>query len=148
MKIVHSTEDLRVVAKEVASTLIGGEVLGLSGPLGAGKTEFVRGLVGAFGSKDSVKSPSFTLLNQYRLEHARIKHLIHVDLYRLQETGMLGKEVFSEIGLDEWLDRSDTVVAIEWPERLKDVGVITMYLHFDYGEKEDDRVIEIKTRLR
>lgn len=138
-RITRSQEDMHAFASEIVGSLSGGEVLGLSGDLGTGKTEFVRGLAQALGSRDAVKSPSFTLLNHYRLEHPRIKHLIHVDLYRLED---VGSNLAHQIGLDEWLNRSDTVTIIEWPERLLDEIAITHRFKFRYGDQEAERVVD------
>ena len=152
---------MHTFAAEVVGSLLGGEVLGLSGDLGTGKTEFVRGLAKAFGSKDAVKSPSFTLLNHYRLDgfdeltagrlgvfdrldHSTIKHLIHVYLYRLEDSG---SDLVSQIGLDEWLDRGDTITVIEWPERLGSLVSVTQRFSFSYGAHEMDRVVEKEEAL-
>lgn len=139
--VTHNQEETYEVARKVAGDLEGGEVLALAGELGSGKTEFVRGLAQALDSSDSVRSPSFTLLNHYRLEHDMIKHLIHVDLYRLQGTN---SNVLEEIGLDEWLDRKDTLIVIEWPtdeilSHANNVKKIT----FEHGEGENERVINL-----
>jgi tRNA threonylcarbamoyladenosine biosynthesis protein TsaE len=84
-------------------------VLLLSGPLGAGKTAFVRGLARGLGlDPDEVSSPTFTLVHEYRGGRLR---LFHADLYRL---GRAGAE---DLGLDE-LGVRDGVLAIEWPDRL------------------------------
>jgi tRNA threonylcarbamoyladenosine biosynthesis protein TsaE len=81
----------------------------LSGPLGAGKTAFVRGLARGLGvDPDEVSSPTFTLVHEYRGGRLR---LFHADLYRL---GRAGAE---DLGLDE-LGVQDGVLAIEWPDRL------------------------------
>jgi tRNA threonylcarbamoyladenosine biosynthesis protein TsaE len=81
----------------------------LSGPLGAGKSAFVRGLARGLGlDPEDVSSPTFTLVHDYRGGRLR---LFHVDLYRL---GVAGAE---DLGLDE-LGVQDGVLAIEWPDRL------------------------------
>ena len=136
--ITHSKEEMYQQAAMIAAELKGGEVLGLEGELGTGKTEFVRGLAEALGSNDAVKSPSFTLLNLYRLEHETIKYLVHVDLYRLQESG---SNIVSEIGLDEWLERDDAVVVIEWPEALAQQLKRMTTIQFFYSKEENERVI-------
>ena len=154
---LHSLQDMRVFAAEIAGSLLGGEILGLEGELGTGKTEFVRGLAEALGSIDPVKSPSFTLLNHYRLNHSTIKHLIHVDLYRLDKLGtghstslMTGRlegantNALEHIGLDEWLGQDDVVIVIEWPERLQTSFSKMRTLRFFYGEQESDRAVEFK----
>ena len=94
-----------------------GDLLLLVGPLGAGKTTFVRGLARGSGSRDPVASPTFVLVRNYR---GRIP-LAHVDLYRLNRAPEL-----RDLGLDELLD--DGAVVVEWGDRLEAPGarVITI----------------------
>jgi tRNA threonylcarbamoyladenosine biosynthesis protein TsaE len=97
------------IAGRLAHTLAAGEVLLLSGNLGAGKTAFVRGLARGLGIDPAdVSSPTFTLVHEYR--GGRLP-LYHVDLYRLERAAT------EELGLEE-LGASDGVLAIEWPDRL------------------------------
>ncbi|HVG83945.1 MAG TPA: tRNA (adenosine(37)-N6)-threonylcarbamoyltransferase complex ATPase subunit type 1 TsaE [Vicinamibacterales bacterium] len=104
-----SEDETRRIAARVAPTLHPGEVLLVSGDLGAGKTAFVRGLAEGLGlDGDQVTSPTFTLVHEYR--GGRLP-LIHVDLYRLDSVDL------AEIGLDDDLATAG-VVAVEWPERL------------------------------
>ncbi|MDQ7030329.1 MAG: tRNA (adenosine(37)-N6)-threonylcarbamoyltransferase complex ATPase subunit type 1 TsaE [Ardenticatenia bacterium] len=86
-----------------------GHVVLLSGPLGVGKTLFVQGVAAGLGIPDVVRSPSFTLINEY---HTGRLPLYHVDLYRLT-----GADELTTIGLEEYLERHDGVIAVEWPER-------------------------------
>ena len=107
--VSRSQEETERLAGVLAGTLRGGDVLLLSGPLGAGKTAFVRGLARGLGIEpDEVSSPTFTLVHEYRGGRLR---LFHADLYRL---GTAGAE---DLGLDE-LGVQDGVLAIEWPDRL------------------------------
>jgi tRNA threonylcarbamoyladenosine biosynthesis protein TsaE len=105
----HSEDETQRVAVELASTLGPGDVLLLSGNLGAGKTAFVRGLAEGLGiDPDEVSSPTFTLIHEYR--GGRLA-LYHADLYRLERAAA------EEIGLEE-MGVADGVLAIEWPDRL------------------------------
>ena len=97
------------MAGELAATLKAGDVVLLSGNLGAGKTAFVRGLAAGLGiGPGEVSSPTFTLVHEYR--GGRLV-LYHVDLYRLERANA------GELGLEE-MGVADGVLAIEWPDRL------------------------------
>ena len=97
------------VASELAGTLNAGDIILLTGNLGAGKTAFVRGLAAGLGiDPGEVSSPTFTIVHEYR--GGRLT-LYHADLYRLDRTAT------EEIGLEEMGVR-DGVLAIEWPDRL------------------------------
>jgi tRNA threonylcarbamoyladenosine biosynthesis protein TsaE len=90
---------------QIGSKLRGGETIELVGDLGAGKTEFVRGLARGLGSSDQVHSPSFTLSNQYKAAGLTLHHF---DFYRLFEPGIMRDE------LAEVLNDPKAVVVIEW----------------------------------
>jgi tRNA threonylcarbamoyladenosine biosynthesis protein TsaE len=123
--------ETRAMAARLATTLRPGDVLLLSGDLGAGKTAFVRGLAEGLGlSPDEVTSPTFTLVHEYR--GGRLP-LIHVDLYRLEAADL------DEVGLDPDL-AAEGVVAVEWPERLSRPvpGAIRIHIEDAGG---DERVI-------
>ena len=105
----RSEQETAAVAKALADELQAGDVLLLSGNLGAGKTAFVRGLAEGLGIHPrEVSSPTFTLVHEYR--GGRFT-LYHVDLYRLDRAAT------DDLGLDE-LGVRDGVLAIEWPDRL------------------------------
>jgi len=93
------------LGEALASQLEIGDVLVLTGPLGAGKTCFVQGLARGLEVRGRVRSPSFTLVNEYK---GRVP-LWHLDLYRLDHAD-------DTLGLEEAIDRA--VVAVEWGEKL------------------------------
>lgn len=106
-----SAAETEAVGEELARGLRGGECIALHGELGAGKTQFVRGLVrGVGGPVRRVSSPTFVLLNLY--EGGRLK-IYHLDAYRVG-----GEADFEAIGFAELLEQSDAVVAVEWAERV------------------------------
>ncbi len=98
--------ETRRLAQRLARLLRPGDVLLLSGPLGAGKTVFVQGLARGMGIREGVSSKSFVLLGEYR---GRLK-LYHADLYRLS-----GLQEVLDLGLHEYC--ADGVLVVEWPER-------------------------------
>jgi tRNA threonylcarbamoyladenosine biosynthesis protein TsaE len=109
-RITRSEDETIAFARDFASTLGAGDVVLLSGNLGAGKTAFVRGLAAGLGiNPDEVASPTFTIVHEYR--GGRLT-LYHADLYRLDRTAT------EEIGLEE-MGVKDGVLAIEWPDRLR-----------------------------
>jgi tRNA threonylcarbamoyladenosine biosynthesis protein TsaE len=109
----HSVAQTEAVAAQLAKTLVGGECIALDGPLGAGKTQFVRGLAAALGADPrAVSSPTFVLLNIYR--GGRIP-LFHLDAYRVA-----GGEDFESIGFSELLEQNGVVV-VEWASRIEKI---------------------------
>jgi len=107
-----SSDDTLQLAEAAGHKLRGGEVIELVSDLGGGKTTFVRGLAQGAGSHDQVRSPSFTLSNQYRTDSLV---LYHFDFYRLAEPGIMRDE------LAELLSDQKTVVIVEWGGIVEDV---------------------------
>jgi len=85
-----------------------GDVVTLSGPLGAGKTSIARGLLAALGLQGEAPSPSFAIVQPYDPPEVRMP-VLHVDLYRIERAGEI-----EELGLDEAL--ADSILLVEWPE--------------------------------
>jgi tRNA threonylcarbamoyladenosine biosynthesis protein TsaE len=105
-----SAQQTRNLGKRVGKLLEGGEIIGLVGELGAGKTCFVRGLTEGLevGREAWIRSPTFTLINEY---HGRLP-VYHIDLYRLG-----GRQEIEGLGLRDYL-YSDGVSLIEWVDHL------------------------------
>ena len=102
--ITESREETISVARDFASKLRSGDVVLLSGELGAGKTTFTKGIALALGVKDAVTSPTFTIVKEYRGESL---WLYHMDMYRLSGD-------IAELGLDEYVGREGGICVIEW----------------------------------
>lgn len=97
----------RAFGAALAELIRPGDVVTLSGPLGAGKTSIARGLIAALGHDGEVPSPSFAIVQPYEM---LAPPLWHVDLYRIDDPDEL-----LELGLESI--REDGVLLIEWPER-------------------------------
>lgn len=111
--ISHSQQETEALGEQWGRTATAGLVIALSGDLGAGKTQLVRGLARGLGVTSRVHSPTFTLVNEYN--GGRLK-LFHLDLYRLETP-----EQIHSAGIEEFL-QPDGVAVIEWAERLPDFG--------------------------
>ncbi len=111
--ISHSAADTQALGEEWGREAAKDLVIGLSGDLGAGKTQLVKGLARGLGITARVHSPTFTLVNLY--EGGQL-NLFHLDLYRLETA-----EQIAGAGLEEYVARSDGVTVIEWAERWPDL---------------------------
>src|SRR5205807_6481243 len=109
--VSHSESETFEVGERLGRELRGGEIILLDGPLGAGKTMFVKGIAAGLGiDRENVTSPSFTLVNP----HPGRLLLYHIDLYRLDE----GATAAHAVDLDEILVDEHAVVMIEWADRM------------------------------
>lgn len=125
--ITHSAAETEAEGERLGVTLQAGDLVLLAGPLGAGKTTFVRGLARGVGSAAHVSSPTFQLVRVYP---GRIA-LAHVDLYRLE-----AKAELRDLGLDELLEEG--AVVVEWGDRLE--GEIGRHITFDVLDGEQRRI--------
>ena len=123
--ISRSLKDTEALAKRVADTLTGGEVIILSGDLGAGKTTFTKGLAKALGVESEVTSPTFTIMNVY--EEGRLK-LNHLDMYRIEH-----EDDLYELGVEDAIG-GDTVTVIEW-NKLTSLGDKVIYIDVTVDKK-------------
>jgi len=107
--ITQSAEETEKIASQLARTLKKGDVLALTGPLGSGKTTFVKGVAKGLGIRDFIKSPTFNLMHIHR---GRLP-LYHFDFYRLEKSDL------EDLGFVEYVYDSDGVAVLEWAERVE-----------------------------
>lgn len=112
--ISKSVEHTTRLGQQLGALLRGGDVVCLSGDLGAGKTALTRGIGAGWGAQEPITSPSFTLVHEHRRTQDT-QLLYHVDCYRLN-----GADDAWSIGLDDML-HSEHVIVIEWPENIRGV---------------------------
>jgi tRNA threonylcarbamoyladenosine biosynthesis protein TsaE len=137
MQVTTSEGETAALGRELGRTLQPGAVVLLEGPLGAGKTAFVRGLAAGLGcDPDDVSSPTFTIVQEYR---GRVP-LQHVDLYRLttQEVDDLGLEELSE----------DAVLAVEWPDRWPSAPETAIRVQFEIAGDSRRRIVFVEQGRR
>jgi tRNA threonylcarbamoyladenosine biosynthesis protein TsaE len=121
-----SPEDTRILGAALAPVLLPGDVISLSGDLGAGKTVFVQGLTAALSVKGRVTSPSFTIVHEY---HGRYR-ILHIDVYRLNSF----QEVL-DLGFEELLD-PEAIMLVEWGEAVAPL-LPQRYLEIDIRRSVD-----------
>ena len=130
-RVTRSEEETAGIARKLAAALHAGDVILLSGNLGAGKTAFVRGLASGLAiDPEEVSSPTFTLVHEYR--GGRLT-LYHADLYRLERIAT------EDIGLEE-MGVADGVLAIEWPDRLTHTMPGAREVHIEIVDETTRRI--------
>lgn len=130
--ITASPAETEVAGERLAQKLTPGDVLLLEGPLGSGKTTFVRGLARGLGVGGHVASPTFQLVRVYE---GRVP-LAHADLYRLDDPA----DAVSDLGLEELLDRG--VVVVEWGDRIAWPGAARLRLEDEGPQRRRLRLLE------
>ncbi len=126
-----STAETEQIAQMIATVLPEKAVVFLKGPLGAGKTAFVKGVAKAKGYTKTVHSPTFAFIHEYRGDRAQIAHM---DLYRLT-----GAEGLEELGIEEYLE-GPYLCLIEWPEVLEKTEKPDMTIEFTILSEEERRL--------
>ncbi|MBB5708947.1 tRNA (adenosine(37)-N6)-threonylcarbamoyltransferase complex ATPase subunit type 1 TsaE [Sphingomonas xinjiangensis] len=110
MIALRSTGEALALGAKLAGVVRPGDIIALSGPLGAGKTSIVRGLLAALGLEEEAPSPSFAIVQPYDPPEVRLP-VLHVDLYRIEDASEV-----EELGLED--AQADSLLIVEWPERL------------------------------
>jgi tRNA threonylcarbamoyladenosine biosynthesis protein TsaE len=137
MFISNSAAETVALGCKYAGTAQAGDVFALSGDLGAGKTQFVKGLVAGLGSKAPVTSPTFTILHEY--EGGRLP-AYHFDFYRLET-----REAALRLGLDDYFF-GEGVAVVEWADRFPDlIPERAQWISFEM-KSETSRVLQPAAR--
>ena len=128
---IKSLEEMDKFALDLISKISPGKeavVLALSGNLGAGKTAFVKSLAKNLGAARVIQSPTFVIMKKYEIKHPVFKFLIHIDAYRIE-----GHKELQILGWEEILKDPTNIVAIEWPENVKNLILNSATkIHFEF----------------
>jgi len=125
----NSSVFTKKLGEQFSKVISSGDIILFVGELGGGKTTFISGLAKGLDVKNSLSSPSFTILNIYKM--GRVDKLVHADFYRLGNIGdIIG------VGIEEYLYDSSSVVCIEWGDKIK------KYIKKDYVEIEINYLLE------
>jgi tRNA threonylcarbamoyladenosine biosynthesis protein TsaE len=109
MDIIFKLDEIDYVAKTFLTNTVPYKVVALHGEMGAGKTTFVHAVCNALGVKDTIGSPTFSIINQYQTHTGEI--IYHIDLYRLKD-----EEEATQTGVEDCL-YSGNYCFVEWPDR-------------------------------
>ena len=109
--------DTEIFAEKIAKSLKGGDILLLKGELGSGKTTLTQLVLSKLGIVENVTSPTYVIMKNYLVPTVQnhISEVAHVDAYRLDENSDI-----NEIGLQDYIKRDNTLIIIEWPEKIND----------------------------
>jgi len=135
--IVKNFKDTDKIAQILAKSLKGGETIALTGNLGSGKTAFVKALAKALGIKENITSPTFVLLKVYDIHYKDVDKFVHVDCYRLR-----GQEDIFDIGLGDYLNYANIIVALEWADKVVNLPKNTIFVDIKIIDK-NQRSIKI-----
>lgn len=129
LRITRSAAETEALGAALVPALVPGDLVALSGPLGAGKTCFVAGLARRLAWGGRVRSPTYALVHEYP---GRVL-LVHADLYRVEGGGL------DSLGLDEYAERA--VLVVEWGERLPAAwGARALRIDFEIGPGDERRL--------
>ncbi len=134
--ICNNEQQTKKFAENLAQILKKGDVIVLSGELGAGKTKFVEGILTFFNMQEKISSPTFTIVNEYHNDKIDIYHF---DLYRLADI-----YEFESIGGEEYFEKG--ICIFEWGELIEDI-LPNDYIKitFEKQENEEQRKLKIET---
>ena len=135
MRAVNSVQEMKELGESLVAKLEPGDLLVLSGPLGAGKTALTQGIGSALGIK-GITSPTFVIARI----HKGLIPLVHIDAYRLLGSSNANFE-FDDLDLDT--ARESAITVIEWGESVgKRFGDDFLEIRIEFGDQEDERRVE------
>lgn len=136
--ILNSEKETIEFGKKIAKQLKVGDIIVLTGELGAGKTKLTQGILTYFGLEKEISSPTFTIVNEYQTKNFPIYHF---DVYRLSDS-----DEFLNIGGEEYFEKGVSI--IEWGEMIEDI-LPNGYTKISFSKSEDDenkRIINIRRK--
>lgn len=133
-----SPEETFQCGYDYADTLKPGDIVIFTGPLGSGKTQFIKGICSYFDIKEPVNSPTFIIVNEYEgIMNGNLLNISHFDLYRINSS----KEL-DEIGLESYIGK-DSICLVEWGETASENFPDAKKVILLYGENENERIIRL-----
>jgi len=142
--LTKSEKQTIALGKKITNNLKGGEILALTGDLGAGKTTLIKGIAKGLGIEKIITSPTFVLMKIYTIKpkKSKIKILVHIDCYRITSA-----QEIDDIGALEYFNDANTVVVVEWADKIKKIlpkKIININLNL--GKNPDYRNIDINSK--
>jgi len=145
-----NSDQTQKLGETLAQELRGGEVICLSGELGAGKTTFTQGLLKGLKIKGPYTSPTFVIMKQYKIndqgsrinDQYRIQNIYHIDAYRVSDKDIL------DLGWEEILADKKNVIIVEWAEMIKKIiPACALWINFEWTG-EEKRKIDFKSKYQ
>ncbi|HAI73926.1 MAG TPA: tRNA (adenosine(37)-N6)-threonylcarbamoyltransferase complex ATPase subunit type 1 TsaE [Candidatus Moranbacteria bacterium] len=138
--ITEKFEETRKMGKILAKELRGGEVICLSGELGAGKTSFAQGLLEGLGAEKPYTSPSFVVMKEYKITKSNSpageQNIYHIDAYRINEKDLLN------LGWEEIISDPKNIAIVEWANRVeKIIPARAVWIKFEWLGENRRRII-------
>lgn len=141
--LTENPEQTKELAKLLAGEIRGGEIICLSGDLGAGKTTFTQGLLEGLGVEGPYTSPTFALMKEYSISKSEILrdlNIHHIDAYRIEENDLIN------LGWQDFAGKENTVTIVEWAERIENIiPAGSLWMDFKWVN-ENEREITISQK--
>jgi tRNA threonylcarbamoyladenosine biosynthesis protein TsaE len=144
--ITQSSKETQKLGKILAQELYGGEIICLTGELGAGKTTFTQGLLSGLEVEGPYTSPTFVIMKHYKKQDTGdkeqgIKNIYHIDAYRVSSHDII------DLGWEEIVSGKNNIIIVEWAERIADIiPKNALQINFQWIN-EDKRKITFKSKL-